>query len=357
MEKHKFYPCRVIRVVKETQDCVSLELQVDDDIKELFSFKAGQYLTFRHFDGGKEIRRSYSICTAPHENKLKVAVKKVKDGLFSSFANDNLEEGSMLEVMPPQGLFLCKNHFDRTQYVFFAAGSGITPVIGMIKDILYRTDREIVLFYGNRSTDTIIFREEIESLKSKHLGRFSVHHILSSEKLGSPLFFGRIDRNKCENYLKMLIADQEVIQYLICGPYDMIFDIEQTLLDYGVEKSRISYELFTTQDKREKSIYSEKPKHDNFISLIQIKMDGVISELELTRNGLSILDAAIHAGADLPYSCKGGVCSTCKARLVEGEIKMDVCYALEEDEIANGYILTCQSHPVTDRVIIDFDEN
>ncbi|HMQ06294.1 MAG TPA: 2Fe-2S iron-sulfur cluster-binding protein [Saprospiraceae bacterium] len=358
MNKFQFYPCKVRKINQETKDCVSLELEIDSQWKNQFSFKAGQYLTFKWNNKEREIRRSYSLCAAPYEKLWKVAVKRVEGGVFSTFVNEELREGDRLEVMVPQGQFILSPDSQKRLYVFFAAGSGVTPIMSMIKEILHQTHQEVLLFYGNRSTDTIIFREEIEALKNKHLGRMAVHYILSREKPGSPLFFGRIDAEKCNTYMDLLFNPEEVAQYLICGPEKMIFEVEKALIIRGVAKSQIKFELFVTEN-RTGSLVTDLKKNSQSgpLSLIRIKIDGVISELELPQNGISILDAAIHAGADLPFSCKGGVCSTCKAKIVEGRVKMDVCYALEEDEVERGYILTCQSHPQTENVMIDFDEN
>ncbi len=358
MSKFQFYPCTVRKIHRETKDCVSLVLEIDSQWKDQFSFQAGQYLTFKWNNNEGEIRRSYSLCVAPYEKQWKVAVKRVEGGVFSTFVNEELREGDILEVMPPQGQFLLKTDPQKRLYVFFAAGSGITPIMSMIKEVLHQPHQEVVLFYGNRSTDTIIFREEIEALKNKHLGRMAVHYILSREKPGSPLFFGRIDAEKCNTYMDLIFDPEEVGQYLICGPEKMIFEVKKALLSRGVVKSQIKFELFTIENFTPSPVDEQKKNGQSGpLSLIRIKIDGVISELELPQYGISILDAAIHAGADLPFSCKGGVCSTCKAKIVEGRVKMDVCYALEEDEVEKGYILTCQSHPQTEHVMIDFDEN
>jgi len=358
MTDHHFYPLTISNITRETQDCVSVTLDIPASLNDIFKYEAGQYVTFKLTIDGEELRRSYSICSAPYQNKLTVAIKKVENGRFSTFANDTLKVGDTLMVMPPLGNFLLKEQTAGVaQYVFFASGSGITPIIAQIKHLLNTNQQtEIILFYGNKNVDSIIFREEIEGLKNTYLQRLAVYYIFSKEKMGSPLFYGRIDSQKCGQFAKTIFRTELVAQYLLCGPAEMIFDIQTQLLTLGVESDKIRFELFNTDGIIKKTEVKSLDPALNISSKISIKLDGDIFEFPLTYQGESILDTALKNGADLPFACKGGVCSTCKAKLVEGEIDMDINYALEPDELAAGYILTCQAHPRTEIVKVDFDQ-
>ena len=352
----EFHNLKVQDVIRRTSDCVSVVFDVPSDLQDRFHFNPGQYLTLEHNISGEDVRRSYSLCSSPAEDRWEVAIKKVNGGKFSTFANDVLQKGVTIKVGSPEGRFLLKDSTrGRDVFVFFAAGSGITPVMSMIKDLLVNSDKEVILFYGNRTTESIIFREDLEDLKSKYMDRFTIHHVLSKEKLGSPLFFGRIDGEKCASYLKHLIDDDVVVQYGICGPGEMIFNVRDALVEAGINADRISYELFTTADIKMNGQQKEDYVSDES-ALVKIRLDGLVSEFTIPFGGKAILDAALDNGADLPFSCKGGVCCTCRAKLVSGEVKMDVNYALEPDEIEKGFILTCQSHPRSKNLEIDFDE-
>jgi ring-1,2-phenylacetyl-CoA epoxidase subunit PaaE len=260
--------------------------------------------------------------------------------------------------MPPAGQFVMDTG-TKKNYTFFAAGSGITPIISQVKHLLYNdlADR-IVLIFGNKNFGSIIFRDDIENLKDKYLQKLSVHHIFSREKVGTSLHHGRIDKSKCDDISHKLFDVSDVHEFYICGPNDMIFNIRESLESLGVDESRIKYELFNTEGLKKASEVKEyREEYKDKASDIKIKMDGDIFEFSLEYSGQNLLDAAIENGADLPYSCKGGVCCTCKARVLEGEVEMDVNYALEKDEVESGYVLMCQSHPRTERVFIDFDQN
>lgn len=358
MNKHQFYHLQVSDVRRLTPDCVELSFEIPQDKKELFQFSPGQYLTLKAFIGGEDIRRSYSICSSPHENRMSVAIKKIPEGRFSGYANHQLKKGDYLDVMPPAGQFVMDTGIKKN-YVFFAAGSGITPIISQIKHLLFHgmADR-VVLIFGNKNFGSIIFREEIENLKDKYLQNFSVHHIFSREKIGTPLHHGRIDKMKCDDITKRLLDINDVHEYYICGPNDMIFSIRESLESMGVEPSRIKFELFNTEGLKKTLVRPEvREEYIDKASDISIKMDGDIFEFSLDYAGQNLLDAAIENGADLPYSCKGGVCCTCKARVLQGKVEMDVNYALEKDEVEAGYVLLCQSHPRTEKVYIDFDQN
>lgn len=354
-----FHPLTVASVRHETDDCVSIAFSIPEDLKEVFSFAPGQSLTIRTTLNGQELRRNYSICSSPQEGSLRVAVKKVAGGLFSTWVNEALKPGDVLEVMPPVGKFNTPLHPEQTKnYVAFAAGSGITPILSLIKATLYtEPGSTFTLVYGNRSSASIIFREELQAIKDRYLHRFRIYHILSREVMDSPLNSGRINRDKTLFLLDKLIDVNNSHEFFLCGPEEMIFAVRDVLLEKGVAPTHIHFELFTTPGQRKPSeirnLTSEITTGTQ--SQIQVKLDGRSFQFALACSGQSILDAALAQGADLPYACKGGVCCTCKARLVEGQVKMDAHWGLEQEEIDAGFILTCQSHPVSETVVVDFD--
>lgn len=353
-----FHKLKVKEVKVETSDCVSIAFVVPEGLRNEFIFEPGQNITLKKEIGGEEIRRSYSICAAPFENELRVAVKKVAGGKFSNFANTILKAGDELEVLPPTGKFNTKlNPLNTKQYLAFAAGSGITPVISIIKTTLItEPESRFTLVFGNRGRHSILFFEELEALKNKYLNRFSLINILSREKTDSPLSFGRIDPAKLSE-LHKLIDYKNTDEFFICGPEEMIFCVKEFLEATGVDRKKIHFELFTTPGQKHfadsNSMRSEKSSGPK--SKITVKLDGRSFDFELGFDSENILDAALKQGADLPFACKGGVCCTCKARLVEGEVDMDVNWGLEQEEVEQGYILTCQSHPKTEKVVVDFD--
>ncbi|MFN0013126.1 MAG: 1,2-phenylacetyl-CoA epoxidase subunit PaaE [Saprospiraceae bacterium] len=354
----KFYPLRVRELRRETADTVSVAFEVPDSLGDLFRFTQGQYLTLRTVIDGVDQRRSYSICSAPHEQDLRVAIKKVPEGIFSTYANERLRVDDELRVMPPQGRFFSElSPHNENLYVAFAAGSGITPVLSILKTVLHEEPgSRFLLFYGNRSFDHIIFREQLEELKNRHPERLAVHHILSRESLGADLFQGRLNGDKCRAYARLLFQPEEVGAFFLCGPEEMVFDIKNVLDQLGVPVGNIHYELFTTPGAAKKVSVSESVRSvDAFDAAITVHQDGMQFDFQLQSDGSTLLDAAMRAGADLPFSCKGGVCSTCKAKVLEGEVVMELCYGLEPDEIAAGYVLTCQSHPKSRKVVVSFD--
>lgn len=355
LDMTQFFPLRVADVRRETADCVSIAFDLPDELRDAFRFKPGQYLTLRTELDGEEVRRSYSVCVSPQSGELRVAVKRVPGGRFSTFANDRLRPGDTLQVMPPDGRFFTELHPGQAKhYVAFAAGSGITPVMSILRAVLaVEPHSRFTLFYGNQRTDSIIFREAIEGLKNEHLDRLGVHHILSREHTGSDLFSGRIDAEKCERYLDLLVDPETVDEFFLCGPQDMILTLRETLLRRGVDRKRVHLELFGTGPVK------RKPRAAGETAVaaeIHLTLDGNTLSFPMANAEQSILDAALAQGADLPFACKGGVCCTCRARLTEGSVDMDVNYALEPEEVAAGYILTCQSHPTSETVHVSFDE-
>lgn len=357
----KFHTLKIIDIRRETADTVSIAFSIPDSLTQDYQFLPGQYLTFKREIDGEEVRRSYSICSSEEET-LRVAVKKVPKGRFSTFANEVLQPGDELEVMTPMGRFTTPiDAQHQKQYVAFCAGSGITPILSILKTVLQKEPRsQFTLFYGNKNFDSIIFREEIEALKNKYLGRLSVHHVLSRERLGSPLFTGRIDVEKCNAFAKTFFDPKEVDAFFLCGPETMIRSVTESLVNLGADSKRVHFELFTSPagNLGGKKIATATAVEvvDGYQSKVTVVLDGDAFDFSLDYGGDNVLDAALKQGADLPFACKGGVCCTCRARLLEGEVKMDVNYALEEEEVKAGFILTCQSHPRSERIVVDFDE-
>ena len=348
-----FHKLRVTNIRRETNDCVSIAFDIPGELKADFLFKQGQNITIKSTINGEEIRRSYSICSSPLDNELRVAVKKVASGAFSSFANHELKEDDVLDVLPPTGTFFTEVNI--TNYVFFAAGSGITPVISIIKTILLsEPESNVTLVYGNRNVSSIIFKEELEALKDKHMQRFRIYHVLSRERTEAEINFGRIDAEKC-NQFSRLIDFTSTDEFFICGPEKMIFAVKEFLEIKGVESNKIHFELFTTPARKNIKTYADVKEKKDEGSEITVTSDGRSFNFKLDYDSNNILDAALAQGADLPFACKGGVCTTCKAKLIEGEVDMEVNYGLEPDEVKAGFILTCQSHPRSKRVMVDFD--
>jgi ring-1,2-phenylacetyl-CoA epoxidase subunit PaaE len=377
-----FHPLRIKEVRRETPDCVSVVFDIPVSLHNDFRFYQGQSLTMRTMLNGEEVRRTYSICSSPLDNEWRVAIKKVTGGLFSTFANEQLKKGDILDVMQPVGKFYTElNPSKKKNYTAFAAGSGITPVLSLIKTTLAtEPGSSFTLVYGNRSRGSIIFFEELEGLKNKYMERFNLVHLLSREKTDASINFGRITKEKLDN-LGVLIDYAGTDDFFICGPEEMIFCVKDFLELQGIDKKKIHFELFTTPGQRSQESIGRQRLADGAAgvrnpsaakglptarresgvamgpsSKITIKLDGRSFDFDLSlTSDTTILDAALKQGADLPFACKGGVCCTCKARLVEGEVEMDVHWGLEEEEIKQGYILTCQSHPTTEKVVVDFD--
>jgi ring-1,2-phenylacetyl-CoA epoxidase subunit PaaE len=353
----KFYPLKVKKINPETNDCVSLTFEVPSEWAAFFQFTQGQYLTLRTNIDGTEVRRSYSICSAVGEG-LSVAVKKIEGGLFSTFANTVLRVGDTLDVMPPMGRFFTPLTPSQSKhYVAFASGSGITPVFSILKSVLLtEPNSRFTLFYGNKNAKSVIFREAIEGLKNKYMERLRVYHVLSREFQEAELFNGRLDADKCAAFFTQIVDVQSVDEIFLCGPEDMILGIKSQLMMIGMAAEKIHFELFTTQSaKKTNHVDNNKNVNTLKMSQVEVKLDGKIFAFPLAQSGENILDAAMNEGADLPYACKGGVCCTCKCKVTEGEVFMDINYGLEPDEIEAGYVLSCQAHPRSEKVVVDFD--
>ncbi|MEZ5034647.1 MAG: 1,2-phenylacetyl-CoA epoxidase subunit PaaE [Chitinophagaceae bacterium] len=358
-----FHSLTVRSIQKATEDCVVVTFDIPENLQKEFAFRQGQSLTMRTTLNNEEVRRTYSLCSSPLDHEWKVAIKKVDGGLFSSFANGQLTAGDALEVMQPVGKFyvdLDPTH--QKNYLALAAGSGITPVLSIIKTTLLTEPKSnFTLIYGNRSRSSIIFFEELEGLKNQFLDRFQLVHLLSRERTEIDLNNGKINAAKLDE-LATLINYNSVDEFFICGPEEMIFSIQDYFTGKGIDKKKIHFELFTTPGQPtysgKEKLSPQKLQEENSgpQANITIQLDGrSFSFNQSLQSKRSILDAAMQEGADLPFACKGGVCCTCKAKLLEGKVDMDVHWGLEDDEVQQGYILTCQSHPTSEKLVIDFD--
>ena len=327
-----FHKLKVKEVKRQTPDCVSVSFDIPKELQTDFSFTHGQNITLKKNIDGEELRRSYSICTAPFENELTVAVKKVDGGKFSTYANEQLQTGDVIDVLPPTGKFnTALDVANKKNYVAFAAGSGITPVISIIKTTLQTEPQSsFTLVFTNRSRASIIFFEELEGIKNKYLQRFNFINLLTRERTDADIFFGRIDTDKL-NHLSKLIDYNKQDEFFICGPEEMIFCVKDFLQTKGIDKKKIHFELFTTPGARKQGGKEAKGQSAEKIkSTVQIKLDGRTVEFPMGFESSSILDEALKQGADLPFACKGGVCCTCKAKLLEGKVEMDVHWGLDE---------------------------
>ena len=348
-------------ISSETDEAMCLTFDVPPDLHDAYRFTQGQYLTLKADIDGTEVRRSYSICSGVDDGSLRVAVKKVAGGLFSSYANENLAAGDRLEVMPPRGTFFTPLLEDSERnYLCIAAGSGITPIISIIKTVLKREPRShITLLYGNQRVATMMFKEELEAVKNQYLSRFQWINILSRERQDIDILNGRINNRKGAELIRRLLDLHAIDEFFLCGPEAMISEVSRGLRAQGIDEDKIHYELFAASAEaaaaRVAKHHERALKLAGMVAQVTVNADGRQTRFELGADGQNILDGALDNGVDLPFACKGGVCATCKAKLLEGEVDMDVNHALEADELAAGYILTCQSHPVTDRVVVDFD--
>ncbi|MBK7873028.1 MAG: ferredoxin--NADP reductase [Saprospiraceae bacterium] len=365
MDKH-FHTLQVREVRPEIHDTVSLIFDVPENLKDTYRYKQGQYLTLKFNINGQEVRRSYSMCSSPIEDHLAVSVKRLKGGLVSNYINDHVKAGQSIEVMPPDGRFFTELHpgVQKTYYLF-GAGSGITPLFSIIKTILEEEPQSVTyLLYGNRNEDCIIFKEQLDRLEQRYAGQFHVEHILSQphrEKTGGlkGLFskgainwqgkVGRIDAAHINKFLETNALRTKEAEYFICGPGAMIDTVEQVLRSKGIDKKHIHTERFTTAPIAEADrIKGVSGAH------VTVTLNGQTIDITVPSNK-SILNTLIDNKYDPPYSCTSGACSTCMAKVTKGSVKMDVCYALDEEEVAQGYVLTCQSHPTTDEVELTYD--
>jgi len=359
MANPSFHTLTVKDIKQETKSCVSVAFAIPTALQNEFTYEAGQYITLKTDINGEEIRRSYSLCSSPLESDFRVAIKLIRGGKFSTYANHDLKVGDTLDVMTPMGNFTTQ--LDAThskQYMAFAAGSGITPMMSLIKTVLAsESNSSFTLVYGNQNFYSIIFREELEALKNMYLGRFQIIHLLSRERMETDLNYGRINADKCQQLFAKMIDVNTIDQFFLCGPEDMIMSVKSYLESNHVNTDKIHFELFTSDSSaKAKEAFQEAHKEDlGKVSIVTIKVDDRSFEIPLAYGGETILDAALKHGADLPFACKGGVCCTCRAKVTEGTVEMEVNYALEKEEVANGFVLSCQAHPTSERVVIDFD--
>lgn len=359
-----FHPLPVAEVERLTEDAVAITFAVPADVRDVYDFRAGQHLTVRRVDErtGEDVRRSYSICSTPAElaehGRLRIGVKEIPGGAFSGFATTTLCPGDAIEVMPPLGHFTTAFDPARTRrYAAVAAGSGITPVLALIATALATEPQStFTLVYGNRYARSVMFAEELADLKDRYPTRLHLIHVLSREPGDSPLLFGRIDADRLGRLLDTLVPAKQIDEWFLCGPYGMVGDAREVLATRGVRHTAVHTELFHVEDVpvlRQPTTSDSARGRQSDVD-VTIMLDGRASALRMGRDE-RVLDAALKVRGELPYACKGGVCSTCKAKVVEGEVSMARNYALEPDEVAAGYVLTCQSSPVTDRLVIDYD--
>lgn len=350
-----FFTLNVKNVNRETANTVSISFDLSEDQKENFNFIPGQYLTLKTMIDGEEVRRSYSICTAPHENELAVAVKEIENGLFSGFANKSLKAGDQLDVMAPMGNFKINTAVENSKnYIFYAAGSGITPVISMIKSVLREEpSSNVQLYYGNKNSDGTIFKSQLDELNSEYIN-FNLNYIFSQQDTGNDLTNGRINASKCEAFFNKSQDNVAIDGIYACGPEEMIMCVKDFYLEKGVSKDKIHFELFTVSAPTE--VAAQLESSEPIQSEITVIIDDEEYQFSLNSAGKDILQAAQDNDADVPFSCKGGVCCTCRAKLMEGTVRMDLNFALEDDEVADGFILTCQSHPTSEKVVVSYDE-
>jgi ring-1,2-phenylacetyl-CoA epoxidase subunit PaaE len=351
-----FHPINLVSKRFLTDDAAEFTFEIPAESFSLFTFSAGQYLTFRTQWNGEEIRRSYSLCSAPHENRWCVGIKRVEDGIFSNFALDHLDVGSTLEAMPPMGSFTYNTNPQASKHVvLYAAGSGITPILSIIKTILFEEPLSTVsLFYGNKGFSHVMFAEELEQLKNTFLTRFRVFHIFSRESQGIPIQKGRIDKEGIEALDRAFVSGLSIDDLFVCGPESMILAVKNFYLEKGLAKEKIHFELFhANASLRDKATAKATIQGDCEVALI---MDDDVISFTMNSSDENLLEAAQKAGADVPYACKGGVCCTCKAKIIEGSASMVVNYALEPDEVESGYVLTCQAMPTTKKITVSFDE-
>ncbi|MES2898123.1 MAG: 1,2-phenylacetyl-CoA epoxidase subunit PaaE [Pseudomonadota bacterium] len=354
----KFYPLSVARVHHETRDAIAVTFNVPPELADSFAYQQGQHLTLRTQIEDQDVRRSYSICSAVQDGALRVAIKRTQGGLFSCWANEHLKAGMTLEVMPPMGHFnVPLDAASARRYVAFAAGSGITPILSIIKTtLLAEPNSSFTLFYGNRASSSVIFKDELSDLKDIFMGRLTLAYVMSREQQDIELFNGRITKEKVEQLLNHWIRVDDIDIAFICGPEDMMLGVSSALQEAGMPKANIKVELFAAsipKHQHKPRQFAAETRHETEVTVI---LDGNQTSFTMDKDKESILDAGLRAGIDMRYSCKGGVCSTCRCKLLDGKVDMDANYALEDYEVARGFVLSCQAFPVTDKVVIDFDQ-
>jgi len=354
----KFYPLSVSKVQQETRDCIAVTFAVPAELQDSFKYTQGQHLTLRTNIESEDVRRSYSICSAVQDGSLRVAIKRTPGGMFSCWANDMLKPGATIDVMPPMGHFnVPLDAQSHRNYMAFAAGSGITPILSIIKTtLLAEPNSKFTLFYGNRASSSVIFKNELMELKDSYLERLNIVYVMSREQQDIELFNGRITKEKTRQFLEHWVDIKDYDVAFICGPEDMMHGVSEALQEAGMPKSNIKIELFAASIPKHQHKARAQTSAEPHLTEVTVIMDGSAATFTMEKDKESILDAGLRAGLDMRYSCKGGVCSTCRCKVLEGKVDMDVNYALEDYEIARGFVLSCQSFPTTDKVIIDYDQ-
>ena len=344
------YPLPVSNIKRLTEDAVVVSFDIPDELKEEFKFKAGQYITFIIDINGEQVRRAYSLCSSPDEDKMSVGVKRIPNGKMSTYLNRELKEGEVVQVITPKGRFFIETNEDHSKhYVGLCAGSGLTPILSMLKKVLKdEGDSKFSLLYGNKTLETTMFVKELNDLKNEYPERLRIYNAYSRQEVKDSLY-GRLDKKNIESLFSKNPDLASADGYYLCGPAAMLDDIDEVLQDNNTPKSDIHYERFTAKTKKKKLDVKKVS------SEVIVIVDGDEFKFNLPSNSDSILDAAMNQGADVPFSCKGGVCCTCKAKVISGKVDMSVNYSLSEEEVEEGFILTCQAHPKSERVVVDYD--
>ncbi len=353
----EFYNIRVKDIYKETKDCSVVSFDIPENLYKTFSFKQGQHLTLRKVINNEDVRRSYSLCSSPLDKEWKVAIKQIPEGLFSTYANTELKTGDILEIAAPTGHFYIEVSGEASRnHIAFAAGSGITPMLSIIKThLISEPNSTFKLFYLNRTVKSIIFKEEIEQLKNQFFGRFQVFYFLTKEQRDIPFLNGRFTAEKLQVLSKTFIDIDDTNSCFICGPQEMIFLIRDELEKAGLDPKKIHYELFFSGKAADQNSIAEVLEHKVDGTDVTIVDGGKEFHFIMDDDYDTILDGALAAGADLPFACKGGVCSTCKCEVKEGTVEMKVNYALDDKEVARNLVLSCQAVPTSEKVVVDFD--
>lgn len=359
-----FHPLRVRAIEPDTEEAVVVSFEVPEALRDVFGFTQGQYLTLRKQIDGQDLRRSYSICAGVDDGELRVGVRKVRGGVFSNWINTLLVPGDSIDVMAPQGRFFVPIEPQaRRHHLGIAGGSGITPILSIMKTVLAREPHSrFTLIYGNRSVKSTMFKEEIEDLKNRYLTRLVLHHVFSDEHTDAPINMGLMDRAKVGQFLASVVPGPGIAHAYVCGPFQMNDEAQAALLAAGVPEERIHIERFgiaqpaASDPTAVGAVVHEAKPGDAEVARVVIIRDGLKREIEFRREQPSILDAASAAGLEMPYSCTSGVCGTCRAKLLEGSVRMERNFALDKAEVTAGFVLCCQAHPLTERVVLSFDD-
>lgn len=374
-KRARFHPLAVREVRRLTADSIEVTFEVPSEFAGEYDYAPGQYLALRKELNGRELRRSYSICAAPVPGELRVAIKRDLGGEFSTWANESLAAGTVIDVMSPQGTFTTQlvpasgpdgvgKVADR-HYAAIVAGSGITPVMSLARSLLAASPHtRFSLVYSNRTAQDVMFLEELAELKDRHPARFALFHVLTRERRVSDVFSGRLDADRLQVFLENLVRPHDVDEWFICGPFELVQLVRDTLEEAGVDRQHVRFELFTTDRPDRLAVGEHSGQHgrpvvvdeNEGVHTINFTLDGVSATVATALHSReTILNAALRVRSDVPFACAGGVCGTCRAKLVTGTVDMDENYALEPEELERGYVLTCQSHPTSDAVTVDYD--